>query len=195
MIQLTRRTFAAWLGSLAAAPAVFAAKPALDVVAASQVLARLNRVSAVPQGAGPRWLTVFVDPNCPYCRQLFHDLQPLIDHDGLGVRWVPVAVLAPSSRGKAAAILQAPDPLAALRATETHGLDPAIPAPKPLVAAQIRSATSAALAANAAALQAAGIYAAVPLMVFTNREGTARLELALPRDPQALQTLLASVAP
>lgn len=181
------------IGAGAAGTAAAGAPP--DVVAAGQALAQLGTAHTIEQGQGARVVFVFVDPNCPYCRALFRDLQPWVGRDGLAVRWVPVAVLAPSSLGKAAAIVQAADPFAALRATELHGLDSAVAAPPALAVGEIRPATRAALAANAAALNAAGAYAAVPLMVFRNTDGVPQLEMALPRSHDALRTLLGSIGP
>lgn len=84
------------------------------------VLAALPEATWIAQGDGRRILYVFVDPNCPYCQLLYENLQPLIKPHGLQLRWVPVAILGPTSVGKAAAILEAKDPLAALDYNEKH---------------------------------------------------------------------------
>ncbi len=195
----TRRSFVgALLGLMAVAPAArlaFAASPAPDQAAAAQVLARLDAVSAVQQGPQTRTLVAFFDPNCPYCRQLFQDLQPFIGEDGLGVRWVPVAILAPSSLGKAAAILQAGDRLQAFLAMEHHGLNPNLPAPATLSPGQISAKTRQALKTNDAVLKRAGVYYSVPLVVYRDRAGAPQLLLGVPRDAQALAALLRTVGP
>lgn len=72
-----------------------------------------------------------MDPNCIYCHILWQALQPY-EQEGLQVRWIPVGVVKPDSAGKAAAILEAPDPVAALKAahagyvekTESAGIEP-----------------------------------------------------------------------
>ncbi|MBN2690759.1 MAG: thioredoxin fold domain-containing protein [Burkholderiaceae bacterium] len=195
----TRRGFVgALLGLMAVAPAArlaFAASPAPDQAAAAQVLARLGTVSAVQQGPQTRTLVAFFDPNCPYCRQLFQDLQPFIGEDGLGVRWVPVAILAPSSLGKAAAILQAGDRLQAFLAMENHGLNPNLPAPATLSTGQISAQTRQALKTNDAVLKRAGVYYSVPLVVYRDRAGAPQLLLGVPRDAKALTALLRTVGP
>ncbi len=74
---------------------------------------------------------VFFDANCIFCHLTWKALQPY-EKVGLQVRWVPVAFLKPTSTGKAAAIMQAKDPAAALgnnesrfnTATEDGGIDP-----------------------------------------------------------------------
>ena len=60
----------------------------------------------------------FLDPNCPYCHQIYTWLQNPINGGLLRVRFVVVGFLTQSSKGKAAAILAATDPLAALKQTE-----------------------------------------------------------------------------
>lgn len=66
---------------------------------------------------GPE-ITAFVDPNCIYCHKFYEEAQPLIAAGKLRVRYVVVAFLKPSSAGKAAAILGASDPAAAMAANE-----------------------------------------------------------------------------
>lgn len=55
------------------------------------------------------------DPNCPYCHVLYENEVQLINSGKLTVRYIPVALLTPSSLGEAAAWLQAPHPLFALQ--------------------------------------------------------------------------------
>lgn len=62
-------------------------------------------------------LYAIFDPNCPFCHLAWKALQPY-EAAGLQVRWIPVAYLTESSAGKAAAILEAKDPVAALRENE-----------------------------------------------------------------------------
>lgn len=56
---------------------------------------------------------VITDPNCPYCHELWSELQPYYSQ-GLRVRYVMVGIIADNSPGKAAAILEARHPAAAL---------------------------------------------------------------------------------
>lgn len=111
------------------------------------------------------------------------------------IDWVPVAILAPSSLGKAAAILQASDRLQAFHAMENHGLDPHLPAPATLSSSLIDAETRQALKANEAVLKQAGVYFSVPLAVYRNRAGQPQLLLGAPRDDRALAALLHTVGP
>lgn len=61
----------------------------------------------------------FIDPNCTYCHKLWTMTQPYFDQ-GLQVRYVLVGVINPTSPRKAAAILEASDPVAALRDSENQ---------------------------------------------------------------------------
>ncbi|MDD4888145.1 MAG: hypothetical protein PHO64_14725, partial [Thiomonas sp.] len=67
----------------------------------------------VQEGAGPRIVYIFFDPNCPYSHKLYLATRAEVGKAGLQLRWIPVGQLEASSPGKAAAILSAPDPLAA----------------------------------------------------------------------------------
>ena len=185
----------AWGAAALAAQPAATAKPAPDTVAAANVLAGLDAVHAIPEGKGDRVLVVFADPNCPYCRELYRDLRPWVGHDGLTVRWVLVAFLQPSSLGKAAAVLQAVDPLHAFGAMEEHGLNPNLPGPTPLSDAQVSPATRTTLDGNLTVLKRAGAFAAVPMIIFADRHGTPHLEMAVPSSEAKLKVLLQSVGP
>lgn len=87
----------------------------------------LQRATWVAEGSAyPRHiLYVFMDANCPYCHVLWLALKPYY-RSGLEVRDILVGVISKSSPGKAAAILEAPDPSAELRKSEDrwgHGPD------------------------------------------------------------------------
>lgn len=65
-----------------------------------------------------RIVYAFIDPNCPYCLRFWQEAHYLFDQ-GVQVRYVIVAVLGGTSRGKAGAILGAEDPAKALERNET----------------------------------------------------------------------------
>lgn len=67
-------------------------------------------------------VTAFLDPNCIFCHRLYEDAQPLVAAGKLRLRVVLVAFVKRSSYPRAAAILMAPDPAAAL-ATDEKGFD------------------------------------------------------------------------
>ncbi len=97
-----------------AAPAQNARKPGYSVL-----FAQLERTDAVVEGARTpnRVVYVFFDANCYYCHLTWKALQPY-ERVGLQVRWVPVAYQQESSAGRAAAIMEASDRVAALRDNE-----------------------------------------------------------------------------
>ena len=88
--------------------------------------------SFVLGASGPE-ITAFVDPNCIFCHKFYEEAKALIDAGKLRVRYVVVAFLKPSSAPKAAAILGATDPAAAMaenekgfdEGTEEGGIKPA----------------------------------------------------------------------
>ena len=182
-------------GSAASGEAQQRAAQAPDVRAAAQVLLHLRAATVISEGQGARVFTIFFDPNCPYCRQLYADLRPFVGKDGLQLNWAPVAILAPSSLGKAATILQAGNRLQAFRAMEDHALNPNLPAPATLSPGQISAKTRQALKTNDAVLKRAGVYYSVPLVVYRDRAGAPQLLLGVPRDAQALAALLHTVGP
>jgi len=83
--------------------------------------ATLEKADAVVEGAKDpkRVLYVFWDANCWYCRLTWKALQPY-EKAGLQVRWVPVAYQKDNSAALAAAVMGAPDRVAALRENETR---------------------------------------------------------------------------
>jgi thiol:disulfide interchange protein DsbG len=62
----------------------------------------------------PRVVYVFTDANCPYCTKFWDDTRPWVDGGKVQLRHLLVGIIAPTSPGKAAALLAEPDPAAAL---------------------------------------------------------------------------------
>ena len=192
---MIKRTLAATL--FAACTGWGAAHAAAPSVAqlADAMLQQIGQTTAATLGHGPRVVDVFFDPNCPYCHELYDDLQPWVGKQGLQLRWIPVAVLAPSSEGKAAALLQAADRARALaRNEDAYDENPRAGSGGGLVpAAQVAPATRAELARNLKVLHAAGPYFAFPLMVWRDKAGQAQMFLGAPHDAAQLEALLATV--
>lgn len=61
----------------------------------------------------------FTDPNCPYCKRLWKDARPWVDAGKVQLRHVMVGSLGESSQKKAAYLLSAKDPKAALKGNES----------------------------------------------------------------------------
>ncbi len=108
--------------TLALALILSAASMAISAYAASPdtILADAPKTTWIADGKGQRVVYIFIDANCPSCAQLYHNLRTLIEPLELQIRWVPVAVVGPTSLGKAAAMLQAKDSLVALRLNEEN---------------------------------------------------------------------------
>ena len=116
MSAILRAWTSAWLGvALLVLPAW---GRAATLTPADYLLDHIQQASYVAEGQGTRLLYIFFDPNCPYCHTLYRNLRPWVGKGGLQVRWIPVGILTSTSEAKAAAILQAPNPLAALRKNE-----------------------------------------------------------------------------
>ena len=126
----------------------------------------VRHTTAIREGRHRVRLYVFFDPNCPYCHDLYEALQPIIRSQGLGVRFVPVGILALSSYGKAAALLEASHPQAAMARMEAgfHGGRGAI-RPRRATAPVAR-----ALLYNVRLFEAAGARG-VPFVVYKTRAG------------------------
>lgn len=68
-----------------------------------------------------RILYMFTDPNCPFCHKFWTQARPWVEAGRVQIRHIPVALLADTSAGKAAAWLVADDPSKALNEHETAG--------------------------------------------------------------------------
>ena len=143
------------------------------------LFAQLEKMDVVQEG--PREaksvLYVFFDANCFYCHLTWKALQPY-ETVGLQVRWLPVAYQQPSSVGRAAAIMQASDRVAALRVNETGynaaqfdgGIQPMGTVPRPLVVQ---------LQANTQLMQKFGAPG-TPALVWKDRDGKVRFKVGVP---------------
>ena len=84
-----------------------------------------NAVNYVTVGkdSAPHKLYVVADPNCVFCHQFYSASKSYVDSGQLQIRWIFGAFLKDSSQGRAAAILGASDPVAALAQNETGFID------------------------------------------------------------------------
>ena len=141
-------------------------------------------------GRGPI-LTAFVDPNCSFCHLLYDQLMPHVLKGELRVRFVMVGVVKSDSARRAAAILSAPDPLAAL-AQDQRGFDVAREeGGYPIGRAPLAPASVAAVAANNALLSKAGIDGTPALLYCSRHKATVRMIVGM---PSSLAKLLADLS-
>ncbi len=68
----------------------------------------------------PRVVYTFSDANCPYCHRFWEAARPWVDSGKVQLRHIMVGVIREDSPAKAAAILTAPNPSAALLENEHH---------------------------------------------------------------------------
>lgn len=74
----------------------------------------------------PRKVYVFMDANCGYCTKFWAEVRPWVDSGKVQLRYVMVAVIAPTSARKAAAVMADRDPakrLARYEQARATGLD------------------------------------------------------------------------
>jgi len=101
-----------------AAPGAAQAPAAAAAPAAGGAEISLDTLSSQAQGfsVGPamsaRVAYVFFDPQCPHCALLWSNARPLKSQARFV--WIPVSILRPASTEQGAAILAAPDPIAAM---------------------------------------------------------------------------------
>lgn len=168
-----------------------AQRRALSGPALLQAAARAHWVA---EGRGSRIVYVIFDPNCPYCHIVWKESQAYLkDYQ---FRWISVGIITPSSPGKAAAILQAKNPPAALRENETRFVRARgkLGGITPLPRKEITSQTLMALKENEAFLKATGGLYVVPKILFLRKNGKVELiEGAL--DPKDMAAVLAEAAP
>ena len=144
------------------------------------LFAQLEKADAVVEGArdSRHLLYVFFDANCYYCHLTWKALQPY-EAVGLQVRWVPVAYQQASSVGRAAAIMESSDRVAALRRNET-GYDRAHfdGAIAPL--AKVTPARKQSLDANTKLMRAFGAPG-TPALVWRDASGNVQFRAGVPR--------------
>lgn len=86
-------------------------KPQAQTVSVSAVAAGAKGFTAGDAGSVKR-VFVFFDPQCPHCAELWKQAKPLYPQTRF--IWVPVALMNEASLAQGAALLAAPDPVAAM---------------------------------------------------------------------------------
>jgi len=149
----------------------------------SQAWQQLEQSNWIAEGADdPKTIVYeFTDPNCPYCHLMWLANQPYMDV-GLQVRHILVGIVTPSSKGKAAAILEADDPSAAFQTNEKDyrmdvpedqaGAIEPLDDPKP--------ETLAKLEANAALMRKLGVRG-TPGVFYKSEDGKVHMVSGLPK--------------
>ena len=177
---------------LAASPGIQAGTSATSRVMADYLLEDIDQTTWITEGSGKHIVYIFFDPNCPHCHKLYETLRPLIAKRDLQLRWIPVAMLSETSLGKAAAILQAADPLSAFHNNEDDfGLSDLGPGGAIAPATVLNDQTRLNLAANLSLLQEQNLFG-VPVIVFRATDGEGLMFYGVPAT-ENLDRLLQSV--
>ncbi|HET6632266.1 MAG TPA: thiol:disulfide interchange protein DsbG [Rhodanobacteraceae bacterium] len=162
---------------------------ATAALSATTLWDRLGQSMWITEGAAnaQRIVYVFTDTECPFCHRLWLASQPYLRQGTVQVRDVIVAVIAPESLGRGAAVLTAADPPAALRRHElAFGHSPVAPL------ASVDPHLRARLEANRVLLTSFDAVG-TPAIVYRDATGTVHTMLGLP-DDDAMQAIFGSPA-
>lgn len=130
-------------------------------------------------------LTAFFDPNCTFCHQLYQQLAPALAAGKLRLRVVLVGIVKASSKPRAASILAAADPAAALAANEAH-FDVRHEEGGAAIRTEGVTQATAAVAANMALFDKAGTRGTPTLLYCSRSRKQVQQVPGLPRDLNAL---------
>lgn len=105
-----------------AAPATQAALPrTVPQQGEAQSIAGVATLTGIKEGRASAGKTIYImfDPRCPHCRNVFDQSRDFVAHGG-SIKWLPVTVLGnpPDGLNRVAAILQAKDPVLAMKVIE-----------------------------------------------------------------------------
>lgn len=125
-----------------------------------------------------RVIYMFSDPNCPYCHKFWQAARPWVKAGRVQLRHVLVGILKPSSLPKAAAILSADDPSAALtqdeRDYDSGGIAPL---------KNVSDAQAGTVSANSQLMQSFGLFA-TPSIIYHDSDGAVVVKQGLPRGAE-----------
>jgi thiol:disulfide interchange protein DsbG len=157
-------------------------------MSASDFLLMSRHLKSVAIGRGSREVWIYFDPNCIFCNRLWEEMKPYAG--AVTAHWIPVGFLKKDdSLKKATGILQAKDPVRALRENEDRfdsgSEEGGIPVPASLDVPAER-----AVATSTVGLGQATGELATPTIVFLGTDGKPHSVMGLPED---LRTFLAGV--
>ncbi|WP_269790530.1 thiol:disulfide interchange protein DsbG [Stenotrophomonas sp. Iso1] len=131
----------------------------------------------------PRIIYAFSDPNCPYCNHFWEAARPWVESGKVQIREILVGVIREDSANKAAAILGAASPEAALLENERNFAKGGI---KPL--ATVPADVQAKLRSNEMLMLELG-FQGTPGILFKDADGTVQMRSGMPQGND-LQTVL-----
>ncbi len=131
----------------------------------------------------PRIVYTFSDANCPYCHKFWDAARPWVNAGKVQLRHIMVGVIREDSPAKAAAILTARDPSAALLENE-HQFDRGGIKPLPSISREVAGK----LDANQVLMVEMG-FQGTPGILFQNAEGSVERRAGLPQGDDLLKVL------
>ncbi|NII09520.1 thiol:disulfide interchange protein DsbG [Oleiagrimonas sp. C23AA] len=136
---------------------------------------QLGKATWIAEGAThPKHVVyVFTDTECPFCHRLWAAVQPILSRGDTQVRYILVAVISPKSEPRAASILDAANPLAAMKSHEAGFRHSPV---KPSIS--ISSATQAHIQANTRLMSHLG-FQGTPATVYKDDKGRIRTAVGM----------------
>ncbi|AWH49891.1 thiol:disulfide interchange protein DsbG [Stenotrophomonas sp. SAU14A_NAIMI4_5] len=131
----------------------------------------------------PRVVYTFSDANCPYCHKFWEAARPWVDAGKVQLRHIMVGVIREDSPAKAAAILSARDPSAALMENE-HQFDRGGIKPLPGISREVAGK----LDANQVLMVEMG-FQGTPGILFQDEHGNVERRAGLPQGDDLLKVL------
>lgn len=135
-----------------------------------------------------RVIYMFFDANCPYCHKFWAMARPWVKAGKVRIRHIPVGLLKPSSLPKAAAILAADDPSAALTRNERSYDKGGIGAMK-----DVPEELAEKIKANTRMMKSLGFHA-TPTVVYRDKDDEVRVIQGVPK-PRGLTRVMGSSKP
>lgn len=175
------------LGTMVGARGEDMSQPVLDKLVGKPLAAKTWKELAasgwIADGSAKaaRVVYVFTDPNCPYCNKFWKDARPWVDSGKVQLRHIMVGILGPTSPGKAAALLSASDPAAALREHESRKREA-----KALATVPERAAAQ--LQGNHSLMQQMAL-GATPAILYLDSAGLLQIEQGAPQPAKLAQIL------
>lgn len=123
----------------------------------------------------------FTDPNCPYCHQFWQQARPWVNAGKVQIRHILVGILKQDSAPKAATILAAEDPSAALNRSERNYDQGGIE-----VADNIPDTARQKVADNNALMKSLG-YFATPTILYKKANGDVSVKQGLPQGSEVTE--------
>ena len=157
-------------------------------MSADDFLLMSRHLKSITLGRAPRTVWIYFDPNCIFCNRLWEEMKPF--GKVVTAHWIPVGFLKKDdSLKKATGILQARNPLLALRENEdrfdTETEEGGYPNPGKIDVASERSVATSTIGLG----QATGELA-TPTIVYQGTDGKAHSVMGMPED---LRRFLAGV--